>query len=78
MTPEEAEKACDALENKYSDLGLTYEQIVECAILHQTWIVDELESVWNEMPKISNYFWVVENRIVKAKQILETLKSRVK
>jgi len=58
-----------------------YEVIVSglnFAILHQKGIVEELEGVCNEIPRDSDYYWSPEDRLIRAKQILETLKSRVK
>ena len=73
------EEQCDELIWKFytikQDSGRSISKIeaTKCAILHQTGIVDELEKVYKYHQSS-----VVIGSVKKAKQILETLKSRVK
>jgi hypothetical protein len=78
MTQEQIDKECDAIVKQFDFLPwgyateTQYERIcTKCAILHQTGIVEMLESV-------DHGFGAVIIELRKAKQILETLKSRVK
>jgi len=74
MTQEQIDKECDALQQKYYIITDSWFLATQCAILHQTGIVELLENmfVYTQFPEIH------KDKITEAKQILETLKSRVK
>jgi hypothetical protein len=81
MTQEQIDKECDIVEYKYIDLGLEPEDSIRCAILHQTGIVENNERTYNCLVRYGvndNAYRLLKSRFEEAKQILETLKSRVK
>ena len=82
MTQEQIDKECDAIVKTYytemnpdaPDCNLSIRQCIQCAILHQTGIVETWDSIEHEVG-LGNY---ILKKKTESKQILETLKSRVK
>jgi hypothetical protein len=81
MTPEQIEKECDALienfDKEIKDADIFDDALfcaTKCAILHQTGIVETWDSIEHEVG-LGNY---ILKKKTEAKQILETLKSRLK
>jgi len=86
MTPEQIDKDCDAIVEKYlKEIDLftgsreSHSIILatKLAILHQTGIVEEYDKILKSVRAIKAMNPIVE-RLTEAKQILETLKSRLK
>jgi hypothetical protein len=88
MTQEQIDKECDALIEKYYPLVHKGDSTISptvlattCAILHQTGIVENNERTYNCLVRYGvndNAYRLLKSRFEDAKQILETLKSRVK
>lgn len=86
MTPEQIEKECDALienfDKEIKDADMFDDAFfcaTKCAILHQTVIVEMLEKLIGDLNLFDKEdMAVICHKLTEAKQILETLKSRVK
>ncbi len=60
-----------------SEIGDCDEEALECAIIAQERVVNELETIWGKSSRLSNNFWIIENQIVNARNILTELKNRL-
>mgnify|MGYP001599856222 FL=1 len=72
---EEAEK----LIREFRGFEMPNENIasVQCAILSQQRVVDAIEKIWGESSKLSNNFHIIERELIKERNLLKELQSRL-
>ena len=79
-TKQKADELIELFYQKSPDIfgtGKAMSFAIKCAIIAQERVVNELEIIWEKSSRLSNNFWVIENQIVSARELLIELKSRL-